>query len=68
MSDDIQYPEDFTSRLQAIWGDGFLSPGGPEEIAEIVAGLDLDGKTVLDIGFGIGGPAAILARDFGSDT
>lgn len=68
MGDDIQYPDHFTKRLQAIWGAGFLSPGGPEEVGEIVKHLDLKEKTVLDIGFGIGGPAVLLARDFGAEV
>lgn len=63
MSDDIQYPDHFIERLHLIWGEGFLSPGGPEEVREIVKGLDLSGKVVLDIGFGTGGPAIALARD-----
>lgn len=65
MSGDIQYPEHFIERLHIIWGEGFLSPGGPEEVNEIVRGLDLAGKTALDIGFGTGGPAITLARDHG---
>lgn len=64
MSDDIQYPDQFTSRLHTIWGEGFLSPGGPEEVAEIVKDVDLAGKTVLDIGFGTGGPAIVLAKKY----
>lgn len=66
MSDDIQYPDHFIDRLHTVWGEGFLSPGGPAEVAEIVRGLDLSGKTVLDIGFGTGGPAVVLARDCGA--
>jgi len=57
----IQYPDHFITRLQAVWGRGFLSPGGPEEVKRIVEGLDLAGKCLLDIGFGTGGPAAVLA-------
>ena len=34
MSDDIQYPGHFIERLHTIWGEGFLSPGGPEEVGE----------------------------------
>jgi len=66
MSDDIQYPDHFIARLHTVWGEGFLSPGGPAEVAEIVRGLDLTGRTVLDIGFGTGGPAVVLARDCGA--
>jgi len=58
----IQYPDHFITRLQAVWGKGFLSPGGPAEVRRIVDGLDLNGKALLDIGFGTGGPASILAE------
>ena len=61
-----QYSDDFIDRLHLIWGLGFLSPGGPEEVAEIVHGLDLHGALVLDIGCGTGGPATVLARDMGA--
>ncbi len=61
-----QYPDEFIDRLHLVWGPGFLSPGGPEEVARIVDGLDLNGKRVLDIGCGTCGPAIVLARDFGA--
>lgn len=61
-----QYPDEFLDRLELIWGRGFLSPGGAEEVAEIVRGLDLSGRAVLDIGSGAGGPALTLARDHGA--
>ena len=63
MSDDIQYPDHFIKRLHTIWGEGFLSPNGPEEVGEIVRGIDLSGKVVLDIGFGTGGPSITLAKN-----
>lgn len=66
MSRKPQYPEDFVVRLEAVWGEGFLSPGGPAEVAEIVRGLDLTGARVLDVGCGVGGPAIVLARDLGA--
>ena len=49
MSDDIQYPDHFIERLHTVWGEGFLSPGGSEEVRQIVSGIDLSGKVVLDI-------------------
>jgi len=63
---DIQYPDEFIDRLHVVWGQGFLSPGGPEEVREIVRGLDLDGKALLDIGCGTGGPASVLAGEKGA--
>jgi len=62
----IQYPEEFIDRLHLIWGDAFLSPGGPEEVRAIVRDLDLAGKDLLDIGCGTGGPAMVLAGEFGA--
>jgi cyclopropane fatty-acyl-phospholipid synthase-like methyltransferase len=46
--------------LQIIWGEGYLSPGGPQAVREIMQGLDLAGKRVLDIGCGIGGLDQVL--------
>ena len=62
----MQYAKDFTDALQFMWGDGFLSPGGPEEVAEMVAGLDLTGKRVLDVGSGLGGVDILLAAKHGA--
>ncbi len=50
--------------LEALWGDGFLSPGGPDEVRRIVEGVDFAGKHVLDIGCGSGGVTAFLATEF----
>lgn len=61
-----EYPDHFVRRLEILWGDGFMSPGGPEEVLEIFAGLDAAGKTVLDIGCGIGGPALVIADRLGA--
>lgn len=43
--------------LQAIWGDGFLAPGGPDAVDSIIADLDVANKTILDIGSALGGPS-----------
>jgi ubiquinone/menaquinone biosynthesis C-methylase UbiE len=64
MSDnEIHYDQSFIAFLERMWGEGFLSPGGPEEVAELLEGVDLSGKSVLDIGCGAGGMTLRLARD-----
>ncbi|MFM2356392.1 MAG: hypothetical protein RLZZ528_2128, partial [Pseudomonadota bacterium] len=60
------YPDHFVDRLEILWGEGFLSPGGPSEVRAIAAGIDLTGKTVLDIGCGTGGVDFILAGELGA--
>jgi len=65
MGEDTQYPDHFVRRLHTIWGEGFLSPGGPEEVKEIVRGIDLSDRILLDVGCGTGGPAIVLARELG---
>lgn len=52
--------------LEAIWGEGFLSPGGPEEVARLVAGTDFAGRSVLDIGCGAGGIDIALVKHHGA--
>ncbi len=63
---DHEYTEDFVAGLEWIWGDGFLSPGGPEEVAAILEDLDLAGAEVLDIGCGLGAIDLLLAREHGA--
>lgn len=52
--------------LQAVWGEGFLSPGGPPEVARLVGDADLHGLAVLDIGCGAGGIDLALVREHGA--
>lgn len=50
-----EYDDKAIRFLEALWGEGYLSPGGPEEVDRIVEGLALGGRTLLDIGCGAGG-------------
>tara|TARA_R110002049_G_scaffold35923_11_gene115317 strand:- start:649 stop:1455 length:807 start_codon:yes stop_codon:yes gene_type:complete len=63
MSDAPLYSNDLVAMLQLVWGDGFLSPGGPAEVALLLEGHSLAGKTLLDIGCGAGGVDIALVRD-----
>jgi len=65
-SDHDVYGAETLEKLQAVWGDGFLSPGGHEAVDAIVNGVDLSGTTVLDIGSGLGGPSFLLASRNGA--
>lgn len=62
----MQYDKAFTDALQFVWGDGFLSPGGPEEVAALLHDHDISGLKVLDIGSGLGGVDALLACRHGA--
>jgi SAM-dependent methyltransferase len=64
--DGAEYGDAMVEALELIWGEGFLSPGGPQEIARILAGLDLRGASVMDIGCGVGGIDFLLAQTHGA--
>lgn len=59
----IEYPDQFVDRLEVLWGRGFLSPGGGAEVREILEGVNLAGKTVLDIGCGTGGAELVMVAE-----
>lgn len=50
--------------LELIWGAGYMSPGGIDEVKRLLAGLDFQSKQVLDIGCGAGGITVSLASEF----
>jgi len=57
-----EYDEGMQTLLQIVWGEGFLSPGGPEEVARMLEGSDIRGCNVLDIGCGVGGIDVLLVN------
>lgn len=50
--------------LELLWGDGFLSPGGPAEVERVLEGIEIAGRDVLDIGCGSGGITLFIARRY----
>lgn len=67
MDRELSYPNEYADRLELIWGAGFLSPGGADEVGKILAAVDLTGRTVLEIGSGIGGPALLMAGEYAAE-
>ncbi|WP_373356426.1 class I SAM-dependent methyltransferase [Pseudoroseicyclus sp. CXY001] len=65
MTDEL-YHADLMDLLESLWGEGFLSPGGPEEVARVLEGEDIRGASVLDIGCGAGGIDLALVRNHGA--
>ncbi len=61
-----EYDEAMLVLLQMLWGDGFLSPGGPAEVAELLEGSDITGCQVLDIGAALGAVDELLVRVHGA--
>jgi len=61
-----EYDEGMQTLLQIVWGDGFLSPGGPEEVARMLEGSDIRGCSLLDIGCGVGGIDILLVNTHGA--
>jgi len=64
MAHEDEYHDALLDACQLVWGEGFLAPGGDGNVAKMVAGLDLAGRRVVDVGCGLGGPACVLGRDF----
>jgi phosphoethanolamine N-methyltransferase len=62
----LEYPDDSVARIAFVWGEGFLSPGGVDEVREVLAGIDVTGRDLLDFGCGVGGVDVALARELGA--
>jgi len=61
-----EYDDALQALLQLLWGDGFLSPGGADEIRQLLIGSDLRGCHVLDIGAALGAVDALLVSEHGA--
>jgi phosphoethanolamine N-methyltransferase len=48
--------------MDLIWGEGFMAPGGEGHVRQMVRGLEVRGRRVLDFGCGQGAPACLLAH------
>jgi phosphoethanolamine N-methyltransferase len=66
-NENIQYADEFINRLEILWGEGFLSPGGADEVKLVLKDIDLNNKSILDIGCGTGGVEVVLAGEYDID-
>jgi phosphoethanolamine N-methyltransferase len=66
MTDPQTDAQKFFAVVEAIWGEGFLSPGGRDEVARMIGDHDLRGRSVLDIGCGLGGADLALVQAHGA--
>ena len=62
----LYYNDSLVTNLQLRWGDGFLSPGGRDELLRMFQGVDVKGRLGLDLGCGVGGYDVNLVRDLGA--
>ncbi|MBV8877906.1 MAG: methyltransferase domain-containing protein [Gammaproteobacteria bacterium] len=63
-----EYDPGMQTLLQLLWGEGFLSPGGAREVAQLLEGSSMAGCTVLDIGCGLGAVDELLIRQHGAQS
>ena len=68
MTDEPEYHDAMISLLELIWGRDFMAPGGAGNVANLVRGLEVRNRRVLDIGCGLGGPAFVLVEEHGAEV
>lgn len=59
-----EYDEAAIRFLGVLWGEGYLSPGGPAEVDRVLSGVEVKGLSVLDFGCGAGGITLHIARTY----
>ncbi|MEO1193796.1 MAG: methyltransferase domain-containing protein [Pseudomonadota bacterium] len=62
----LYYTDALIEKLQLRWGDGFLSPGGENELAQMLGDFSVAGASVLDLGCGVGGYDTLLVKAHGA--
>ena len=65
-TDKHEYTDSLSDALEVVWGQGFLSPGGPEEVGLMLEEVEVADKHVLDLGCGTGGASFLLLENYGA--
>ncbi|GIT54420.1 MAG: hypothetical protein Ct9H300mP16_15800 [Pseudomonadota bacterium] len=55
-----RYDETNIQTMELVYGRGYMSAGGDEEVARIVGTVTITNKKILDIGCGLGGAVISL--------
>ena len=63
-NEESDYDDSHINFLETLWGEGFLSPGGSNEVDLIIGKLDLNHKKILDFGCGCGGAILHIAEKY----
>lgn len=63
-----EYHDNMVAMLELIWGEGYMAPGGRGNVARLLEGIDTQGKRILDVGCGVGGPAFDMAETHGASV
>jgi hypothetical protein len=62
-----RWPKSRVAAVEALWGDGFSSPGGGPEALRLVKPMALSNSvTLLLLGGGLGGPAMAISGSMGA--
>ena len=64
MSNEVLYNNQVISFLEELWGEGFLSPGGSDEVKKVLEGIKIKNQRVLDIGSGSGACSVLLVKHY----
>jgi ubiquinone/menaquinone biosynthesis C-methylase UbiE len=68
MTHENEYHDNMVTMLELIWGDGYMAPGGADNVAKMLRDIEPKNRRILDIGCGIGGPAFEMARTHGASV
>lgn len=68
MTQEPEYHDAMICLLELIWGRDFMAPGGEGNVANLIRGLEVRDRRVLDVGCGLGGPAFVLAGKYGAEV
>jgi len=63
-----EYYDNLITMLELIWGEGYMTPGGSDNVEKMFNGIETAGKRILDIGCGLGGQAFEMVNTFGADV